>query len=41
MRATAANRSLPVNCGIRTNRIITLTWALTGALGAWPDRVRD
>ena len=33
MRATAANRSLARNCGIRTGRIITLTWALTGALG--------
>jgi branched-subunit amino acid ABC-type transport system permease component len=33
MRATAANRSLARNCGIRTSRIITLTWALTGALG--------
>jgi branched-subunit amino acid ABC-type transport system permease component len=33
MRATAANRSLARNCGIRTNRVITITWALTGALG--------
>jgi branched-chain amino acid transport system permease protein/neutral amino acid transport system permease protein len=33
MRATAANRSLAANCGIRTSRVITLTWALTGALG--------
>jgi branched-chain amino acid transport system permease protein/neutral amino acid transport system permease protein len=32
MRATAANRSLARNCGIRTTRIVTLTWALTGAL---------
>jgi len=32
MRATAANRSLARNCGIRTGRIVTLTWALTGAL---------
>jgi branched-subunit amino acid ABC-type transport system permease component len=32
MRATAANRSLARNCGIRTNRIVTVTWALTGAL---------
>jgi branched-chain amino acid transport system permease protein/neutral amino acid transport system permease protein len=32
MRATAANRSLARNCGIRTSRIVTLTWALTGAL---------
>ena len=33
MRATAANRSLARNCGIRTSRVITSTWALTGALG--------
>ena len=32
MRATAANRSLARNCGIRTARIVTVTWALTGAL---------
>jgi len=32
MRATAANRSLARNCGIRTARVITFTWALTGAL---------
>jgi branched-chain amino acid transport system permease protein/neutral amino acid transport system permease protein len=32
MRATAANRNLARNCGIRTGRIITATWALTGAL---------
>jgi len=32
MRATAANRSLARNCGIRTDRIVTLTWVLTGAL---------
>jgi branched-subunit amino acid ABC-type transport system permease component len=32
MRATAANRSLARNCGIRTARIVTATWALTGAL---------
>jgi branched-subunit amino acid ABC-type transport system permease component len=32
MRATAANRSLARNCGIRTSRVITFTWALTGAL---------
>ena len=32
MRATAANRNLARNCGIRTGRVITLTWALTGAL---------
>jgi branched-subunit amino acid ABC-type transport system permease component len=33
MRATAANRTLARNCGIRTGRVITTTWALTGALG--------
>lgn len=33
MRATAANRTLARNCGIRTSRVIALTWALTGALG--------
>ena len=32
MRATAANRSLARNCGIRTARVVTATWALTGAL---------
>jgi branched-chain amino acid transport system permease protein/neutral amino acid transport system permease protein len=32
MRATAANRSLARSCGIRTDRIVTVTWALTGAL---------
>jgi branched-subunit amino acid ABC-type transport system permease component len=32
MRATAANRSLARTCGIRADRIVTLTWALTGAL---------
>jgi branched-chain amino acid transport system permease protein/neutral amino acid transport system permease protein len=32
MRATAANRSLARNCGIRTSGVITTTWALTGAL---------
>jgi branched-subunit amino acid ABC-type transport system permease component len=32
MRATAANRNLARNCGIRTARIVTLTWAITGAL---------
>jgi branched-chain amino acid transport system permease protein/neutral amino acid transport system permease protein len=32
MRATAANRQLARNCGIRTSRVITITWALTGAL---------
>ncbi|MGH3279211.1 MAG: branched-chain amino acid ABC transporter permease [Trebonia sp.] len=32
MRATAANRDLARNCGIRARRVITLTWAITGAL---------
>jgi branched-subunit amino acid ABC-type transport system permease component len=32
MRATAANRSLARNCGIRASRVITMTWAITGAL---------
>jgi branched-chain amino acid transport system permease protein/neutral amino acid transport system permease protein len=32
MRATAANRNLARNCGIRTDRIVTATWAVTGAL---------
>jgi branched-chain amino acid transport system permease protein/neutral amino acid transport system permease protein len=32
MRATSANRSLARNCGIRTDRVVTLTWLITGAL---------
>ncbi len=32
MRATSANKTLARNCGIRTSRVITLTWAITGAL---------
>jgi len=32
MRATAANKTLARNCGIRAYRVITLTWAITGAL---------
>lgn len=32
MRATAANRTLARNCGIRASRVIATTWALTGAL---------
>jgi branched-subunit amino acid ABC-type transport system permease component len=32
MRATAANRSLARNCGIRASQVITATWAITGAL---------
>ena len=31
MRATAANRTLARNCGIRTGQVITATWAITGA----------
>jgi branched-chain amino acid transport system permease protein/neutral amino acid transport system permease protein len=32
MRATAANRSLARNCGVRSERVVTVTWLLTGAL---------
>jgi len=32
MRATAANRDLARNCGIRTDRIVTITWLLSGGL---------
>ncbi len=32
MRATAANASLARTCGIRTRHVITITWALTGAM---------
>ncbi len=32
MRATAANPDLARNCGIRTDRVITLTWLISGAL---------
>jgi branched-subunit amino acid ABC-type transport system permease component len=32
MRATAADKTLARNCGIRAARVITVTWALTGAL---------
>jgi branched-subunit amino acid ABC-type transport system permease component len=32
MRATAANRELARNCGIRTDRVVTITWLITGAL---------
>jgi branched-subunit amino acid ABC-type transport system permease component len=32
MRATAANRTLARNCGIRTDRVVAVTWAVTGAL---------
>ena len=32
MRATAATQTLARNCGIRTGRVITATWAMTGAL---------
>jgi branched-chain amino acid transport system permease protein/neutral amino acid transport system permease protein len=32
MRATSANRNLARNCGIRVNRVVTITWLITGAL---------
>jgi len=32
MRATAANRTLARNCGIRTGTVIGVTWAVTGAM---------
>jgi len=32
MRATSANRDLARNCGIRTDRVVTITWLVTGAL---------
>jgi branched-chain amino acid transport system permease protein/neutral amino acid transport system permease protein len=32
MRATAANRNLARNCGIRTDRVVTTTWLITGSL---------
>jgi branched-subunit amino acid ABC-type transport system permease component len=32
MRATAANRTLARNCGIRTGTVISVTWAITGAM---------
>lgn len=32
MRATAANRNLARNCGIRTDRVVSLTWVITGGL---------
>jgi branched-subunit amino acid ABC-type transport system permease component len=32
MRATAANRNLARNCGVRTDRVVTCTWLITGAL---------
>ena len=32
MRATAANKSLARNCGIPADRVITITWAITGGL---------
>ncbi|HEY5427619.1 MAG TPA: branched-chain amino acid ABC transporter permease [Solirubrobacteraceae bacterium] len=32
MRATAANRDLARNCGIRTDRVVMTTWLITGAL---------
>ena len=32
MRATAADRSLARTCGIRTDRVVTITWLISGAL---------
>lgn len=32
MRATAANKTLARNCGVRTGRVISVTWGITGAL---------
>ncbi len=32
MRATSANRNLARNCGIRTDRVVMITWLITGAL---------
>jgi branched-chain amino acid transport system permease protein/neutral amino acid transport system permease protein len=32
MRATAANRALARNCGIRTDRVVMSTWLISGAL---------
>jgi branched-subunit amino acid ABC-type transport system permease component len=32
MRATAANRDLARNCGIRTDRVVMSTWLISGAL---------
>lgn len=32
MRATAANPGLARNCGVRTSRVITATWLISGAL---------
>jgi len=32
MRATAANPDLARNCGIRTDRVVMLTWLISGAL---------
>lgn len=32
MRATAADRSLARSCGIRTDRVVTTTWLISGAL---------
>lgn len=32
MRATSSNRNLARNCGIRTDRVVMITWLITGAL---------
>ena len=34
MRATSANPSLARNCGVRTQRVISMTWLISGALCA-------
>ncbi len=39
MRATAANRALARNCGIRASRVITITWAVTGAMAGMAGTV--
>jgi branched-chain amino acid transport system permease protein/neutral amino acid transport system permease protein len=32
MRATASNRNLARNCGVRTDRVVTVTWLVSGGL---------
>jgi branched-chain amino acid transport system permease protein/neutral amino acid transport system permease protein len=32
MRATSANRNLARNCGIRTDRVVMITWLISGSL---------
>ena len=38
MRATSANRNLARNCGIRTDRVVTITWLSRARCAAWPAR---